>query len=153
MFCFSVQRRNKTPIRYIPSCSLGRDFFVSSSDHTQEMWQKLFLPLPIPDFRFLTSKPFQLGQSQFNSSVVHIFLLPTGFQIIHSHFPWIFCVQGWVEYFSEPTPPHGKKINPTTSCAPLLISISMTSEIKHKSNGKPWAVSITSGERPLSNFT
>lgn len=126
--------------------------FVSTSGYTQEMWQKLFLPRPIPDFSFLTSKPFQLGQGQFSSSVAHIFLLPTGFQTIHSHSPWILCVQGRVQYFSDPTA-HGKKINPTTPYAPLLISISITNEIKYKSNVKPWAVSITSGEIPLSNFT
>lgn len=152
MFCFSVQRRNKAPIRCMPGCSLGRDVFVSSSDHTQEMWQKLFLPLPLPDFRFLTSKPFQLGQSQFNSSVAHIFLLPTGLQIIHSHFPWSFCVQGWVQYFSAPTPPWKKNqpYNFLWSSSNIYFHYKWD---KYKSNAKLWAVSITSGERPLSNFT
>ena len=99
-FCFVVQRRKAESCQAPSELKLCWGFF-SYSGLAQEMWQRLILPLPIAYFRVLSSNSLQLTTVGFRGMWYTLSLLLTGFQRTHSHSPWSFCVEGFIQHFSD----------------------------------------------------
>jgi hypothetical protein len=116
------------------------------------MWQRLILPLPIAYFRVLSSNSLQLTTVGFRGMWYTLSLLLTGFQRTHSHSPWSFCVEGFIQHFSDAhTHTHTHTHQPWNFVSSFFQIHFQYNQIKREKS--PLSAAIASWKTTLSNST